>query len=330
MPSLFTKTVPLVLTGVALLACLPAPASAREVMERFDFDLSGGYRLDQLDWNIAGDLAGHNPNVISELSWKNLKSKQVAARAKMIMANDRLPFGGLVRLGASYGEIYSGTVRDSDYGGDDRSREFSRSTSRGDSGDLWDASLGAGMVFANRSRTFSLAPLLGVSQRQQNLVMEEGNQTLTNLANLPSNVKDSPPPLGPIYGLHSTYETKWRTGWLGLDLDFLPWPYVDLHGAVELHAGKYEAEADWNLRGDFAHPRSFRQTSDTVGGLVATVGLRAGHPNLLLSVDYSYQKWRAKDGIDRTYSFDETYSDTKLNEVNWEASSVTAGVTVRF
>jgi len=31
-----------------------------------------GYRQDRLDWNIAGDLQGNNPDVLSELKWKDL------------------------------------------------------------------------------------------------------------------------------------------------------------------------------------------------------------------------------------------------------------------
>ena len=36
-----------------------------------------GYRRDSFDWNIAGDLQGDNPNVLSELKWKDLLIHEV-------------------------------------------------------------------------------------------------------------------------------------------------------------------------------------------------------------------------------------------------------------
>lgn len=321
MPRLCPKTVP-VLFGAALLAFLPAPASAREVLDRFAFDLTGGYRVDQLDFNIAGDINGHNPDVLSELTWTDLQSYQVSARGKMIFTSAQVPVAGAVRLGLSYGDIFSGENQDSDYHGDGRSQEFSRSNNRADSGEVWDGSVGGGMVFFNRARTFSLTPLVGYSLHRQNLTMEEGYQTLSAYG--------FPVEVGPFAGLHGTYEAKWHTGWLGVDLDYLPTPQLDLHGTVELHGGKYEADADWNLRGDLAHPRSFSHTADKANGVVANIGMRAGVRSVLFTVDLNYQKWRAKDGVDRVYLANGAYGDTKLNEVNWEAASINAGVTVLF
>ncbi|NTV14658.1 MAG: hypothetical protein HGA96_12130 [Desulfobulbaceae bacterium] len=329
MPRIFPKTVSVLLASAAFFALLPAQASARDVLERFDFDLTGGSRVDQFDWNIAGNVEGDNPDVLSELAWKDLKSNQVSARAKAIMTNDRVPFGGEFRIGGNYGEIYSGSNQDSDYNGDDRTREYSRSNNHADSGEVWDGSLGGGLVFFNRSHTLSLAPLVGFSLHQQNLTIHKGYQTISDPNNAP-NSDSVPPAVGPIAGLNSTYDAKWRTGWLGLDIDFIPMPYFDLHGTVELHSGRYEAEADWNLRGNLAHPRSFNQTSDQARGVVANIGVRAGVRNVLLTVDFNYQKWRAKDGEDNTYINDGSIWVTKLNEVNWEAASVTGGVTVRF
>jgi len=322
MPRILAKPVPVLLASAALFAFLPSQASARDILERLDLEVSGGYRVDQLDFNIAGNVNGNNPDVLSELTWKDLKSDQVSVRAKVIMVNDQVPFAGAIKLGGSYGEIYSGANQDSDYGGDGRTQEFSRSNNSADSGELWDVSLGGGLVFFNHSRTFSLTPLLGFSQHQQNLTIQNGYQTLSDYG--------FPQALGPINGLNSTYETKWRSGWLGLDLDYIPTPFFDLHGGVELHGGKYEAEADWNLRSTFAHPRSFSQTSKEASGIVTNIGMRAGARNLFLTLDFNYQKWRAKDGEDQTYFSDGSIGVTKLNEVNWESSSINAGVTVRF
>lgn len=333
MPRMLSRTVPvLFLAGVASIVLLPARATARDVLERFDLEVTGGKRVDQLDWNIAGNFDGNNyiPNILSELTWKDLESDQVSARAKMIMVNERFPFVGMFRAEGSYGEINSGTNQDSDFNGDYRTREYSRSNNQADQGDVWDASLGGGVVFFNHSRTFSVAPMVGFSTHRQNLSMHDGYQTISDPAKAPFKLHPYLQPLGPIVGLDATYETEWRSGWFGIDMDYNPSLFFDLHATAEFHAGDYEAEADWNLRDDMEHPRSFRHTSDKAVGVVARVGMRAGLPNVFLTVDYQYQKWRADEGQDRTYNSNGTIGYNRLNEVNWEASSINGGVTVRF
>lgn len=322
------RTVPALLASAAFLAFLPTQATARDVLERFDLDLTAGYRVDQLDWNIAGDINGDNPNVLSELTWEDVESYQVSLRGKAVMTNPRFPFGGMVRAGVSYGDIYSGTNQDSDYSGDGRTYEFSRSNNQADEGEVWDASVGGGVVFFNRSRTFSLSPVVGFSVHEQNLTIHDGHQTLNEPANNPTGV--SVPPVGPVAGLDSTYDTEWRSGWLGIDVDYIPAPFFDLHATAEFHSAKFEAEADWNLRTDLQHPKSFRHIADDATGFVTSIGMRAGGPNLFFTMDFQYQNWQAEDGEDRTYLSNGTIGVTRLNEVNWEASSINGGLTVRF
>lgn len=328
MPRISKRTVPAFLASAAFLAFLPAQAAARDVLDRFDLDLAAGYRVDQLDWNIAGDINGGSPNILSELTWEDLESYQVSARGKVVMVNPRFPFGGMLRGTFSYGDIYSGTNQDSDYLGDGRTYEFSRSNNLADDGNVWDASVGGGVVFSNRSRTFSIAPVVGFSYHEQNLTIHDGYQTLNDPASTPAGV--SVPPVGPVAGLDSTYDAEWRSGWLGVDIDYIPAPFFDLHATAEFHSGKFEAEADWNLRTDLEHPRSFRHTAEDAVGFVAGIGMRAGGPRLFFTVDFQYQKWQAEDGEDRTYLSDGSIGVTRLNEVNWEASSITGGVTARF
>ena len=46
-----------------------------------------GYRADDLDWNIAGDINGNNPNVLSELTWDDVKSYQVKLQGSAVWPN---------------------------------------------------------------------------------------------------------------------------------------------------------------------------------------------------------------------------------------------------
>ena len=320
-----------IICGLVLLGLSPATVLAREGVAGMDLDLSAGYRVDQLDWNIAGNIAGTSPNILSELTWEDLESYQVTARGRLVLASPHRPVSVVLRSYISYGDIYAGRNQDSDYFGDNRTREFSRSNNQADAGSLWDSSLGGGMVFFLAGRKLSLTPLLGFSYHAQNLTIQDGYQTLSDPSQAPPlHPGITLPPIGPIAGLDSRYETEWRSGWLGLDLRYQPLPVFSLQGTVEIHGGQFRASGDWNLRDDLRHPDSFKQNSDDASGLLANLGLRVGGPRLQLSADLTYQEWRADDGESWTYFSDGTVGLTRLNEVNWRVFSVNAGLTLSF
>jgi hypothetical protein len=49
-----------------------------------EFIVTGGYRVDDLNWNIAGDINGNNPNIISELTWDDLESYQLKFQGRFV------------------------------------------------------------------------------------------------------------------------------------------------------------------------------------------------------------------------------------------------------
>jgi len=107
-----------------------------------EFVFTGGYRRDDLDWSIAGDSSGNNPNILSELTWDDLESYQVKFQGNLVWPNI-IALRGL----ADYGWISDGENQDSDYYGDNRTWEFSRSNNNSDDGDVWDVSLAIGYPF---------------------------------------------------------------------------------------------------------------------------------------------------------------------------------------
>ena len=112
---------------------------------KFETDIvfSAGYRKDDLDWNIGGYLLpDHYVNVLSELTWDDLESYQVKFQGSLIFPNIIA-----LRAIADYGWIFDGDNQDSDYAGNDRTREFSRSNSNSDDDDVWDVSLAIGYPF---------------------------------------------------------------------------------------------------------------------------------------------------------------------------------------
>ena len=68
-----------------------------------------GERQSEVDWNIAGNLLGTNPNVISELEWKKIKSHQFLLGSVLQDGDYFLKFFG------EYGYVYDGRNQDSDY-----------------------------------------------------------------------------------------------------------------------------------------------------------------------------------------------------------------------
>ena len=93
----------------------------------------------------------------------------------------------------------------------------------------------------------------------------------------------------------------------------------------------YEATADWNLRDDFEHPKSFEHEAEGTG-YIASIGSQYKlTQDLSLNLSVDYQKWQAdKKGIDTTFFSDGTTSETKFNEVNWESMGANIGIKYAF
>lgn len=65
---------------------------------------------DDFKWSIAGDLNGQNPNILSEVSWKNLRSMGFRTEIE-------IPFKKMFFIKANFSQLYivSGTATDIDY-----------------------------------------------------------------------------------------------------------------------------------------------------------------------------------------------------------------------
>lgn len=313
-----------------LLVCGQAGKSfASDRFDELSLKMSAGYRMDELDWNIAGDFSGSNPNVLSELEWEDLEIFQLRVAGRLAVENPYYPFALYIRGHAGYGWIVDGENQDSDYTGDNRTQEFSRSNNSADDGEVGDASVGIGPRFRFGADAWTLAPLIGYSYHKQDLTLTEGNQTVSVPVNNPPFVV-VPPPLGPFAGLDSSYDAEWYGPWVGLDLTVQPTPRFTLSAAFEYHWGDYEAEANWNLRDDLAHPVSFAHDADGDGFVVALGGDFEVIDGFSLQLDFDYTDWQTDRGIDRVFLADGRVGGTRLNEVNWESFSAMFGLKYRF
>jgi len=300
--------------------------------------LGMAYRLDALDWNIngAGNPTGSEPNILSELEWRDLDIMQL--KAELIGSNATgFYFRGL----AAYGWVLDGENQDSDYAGDNRSLEFSRSLSDTDGSTVLDVSGGLGYTFfLGENDDIRFIPIVGYSYHQQRLRMRNGNQKVWSTANAliydPDTVGG--PALGPFSGLNASYDSNWSGPWLGFDMQMDLQDSSMLFERVEGHLASYYGKANWNLRDDFAHPVSFEHEANG-RGWVLELGWRdqPSRHYWTWGVTASLQSWTTDAGIDRTFFVDPAppcngncYSESGLNEVNWSSRSINVTLSKAF
>ena len=285
----------------------------------FQFDMNSGFRYDFLQFNIAGDTSGQNPNILSELTWKDLWSYQIGTKAQAV-------FNKHIRVEGSYDYawIMDGKNQDSDYLGDDRTLEFSRSLNSTDDDNLMDFSVGLGWQFRIGAvkdwediltNDLWCALLAGYSYHEQNLRITNGYQDF--------------PPTGAFSGLNSTYQTKWRGPWTGIEF-FGQREKFKGYSRLEYHWADYDAEGNWNLRDDFAHPVSFAHGAKGGGINIAFGGKYIVNDSWAVGLDGNLEFWETKDGRDRTYFADGSSSDTKFNEVKWRSYGLMLSATYLF
>lgn len=275
------------------------------------YDLSAGYRTDKLKWNMASDLSGTTtPNILSELTWDTLRIAQLSGGLQLT-GSDGLHF----RAMADYGWIYDGHNQDSDYLGNDRTLESSRTNNDTVDDNVWDISLAFGYRFRymEGATATHLTPLVGFSRHAQNLRITNANQTI--------------PATGPIPGLNSTYQSRWEGRWVGVEFMTDAPNDVNAYFRLEHHWADYSAEADWNLRTDLGHPRSFEQAADGTGTVVALGFLTIPKPNRWsVRVGFDYQRWTTDPGVNQVNFADGTIAVTRLNRVEWKSWALSLGL----
>lgn len=293
--------------------------SVAQSQPHFEFSLGADYRLAEFDWNIAGDLSGASPNILSELTWSDLEIAQVTAAARMDLGRRVI-----LQINGDYGQIISGNNQDSDYAGDNRTAEFSRSnnTSRGN---VDDVSLALGYPF----RVFDMmvgkyaliTPLIGYSVHHQNFVMKDGVQTI--------------PASGPFSGLNSSYNAQWVGPWLGMNMRLQANARTMLFIDMGYHWADYQAEANWNLRDDLTHPVSYRHSATGQGVVAALAVSRTLSKRWEVLMRIEAQRWTTEPGVDVVYEVDATTkaiqaSATRLNEVNWKSHALGVAAIFHF
>lgn len=230
-----------------------------------------GYRRDKLTFTISGPRG--RPNILSELSYKDIDVYMTNLSMK-VSHNDYF-----MKLHGAYGDIYNGKVRDSDYLGDNRTLEFSRSKHDITGDYTVDTSVYFGKTY--RQKSLRISPMIGFGYYEQKLRMQHGEQQL------PLNRK--------VHNVNSTYQTHWYGPQIGFGLAKKLLQNLNVYGNyVFLYPLTYHANGYWNLRDKHFSDKAKAQKSS---GNIVTIGTKyTAYKSLHAGIEYQFMKFYAKDG----------------------------------
>lgn len=271
----------------------------------FKFNYYGGYRIDNLQWTIAG--IDNNPNILSELIFENLNIIQGKIQVTKKLT-PQMYFNGDLNLGL----IIKGSNQDSDYLGNDRTQEFSRSNNDCNGNAVFDISGALGWHLLNTD--VILTGLIGYAINGQNLLITNGYQTL--YIDPDTGAVGEP---GPINDLNTTYKAFWNGLWIGFRLESKS--KQKLFCEYEYHIIDYYGEGNWNLRSDFAHPKSFSHEASGHGQVIS-LGTTFLNNQYQFIICFNLGNWETNSGTDKTYFSDGTTIKTKFNGANWDTKSL--------
>mgnify|MGYP001019042385 CR=1 FL=1 len=292
------------------------PSKEEPKLVRTKFNMTQGYRHDDL--RVSHGYSSGGPNILSELTWTDIQSYEVKGEGQIV-------FKDFLRLEGSYayGWIQDGDWQDSDYLGNNRTEEFSRSNNSNDGDEVKDYSFGAGLEFPITSASVlgllhsdkaKVTLLGGYSESWQNFRMTDGNQTI--------------PATGPFGGLNSTYRTHWSGPWAGVEFSGEKGKLnATLRG--EYRWARYYGEGNWNLRENLEHPKSFEQISSG-GGVDLSLGL--GYfltPNWQANFNVEGAMMETKAGMHRQHVISGPV-ELIFNECVWNSYSIRLGATYLF
>lgn len=289
--------------------------------DRTSVTLSTGLRMNEFDYNIASDIAGtQTPNILSELTWSDIAVYEIKGQVRHIEPASIAFLRGSLLFDAEItgGLTIDGENQDSDYLGDNRTLEFSRSNNNSDSGYAIGGALSVGYRFnvaqkvRPHSRTFfTLAPLAGYGWDRQEYTLTDGFQTI--------------PATGAFAGLDSTYTTNWYGPFVGIEAELERNRHLfTLRG--EYHSLEYQGEGVWNLRADFQQDPSFEHEADGDGIRIIGSYAFAMDSRYAFTLDAAHTQRTAEDGIATTYFSNGNVGSIRFNEANDTSSAFRAGL----
>jgi hypothetical protein len=267
--------------------------------EKSRLSLSTSYQQDDFQWSIAGTAQGTSPNILSELTWNNLRGPVLSADLDARIWKKLYIKGAYRQL-----FIHAGKVNDTDYLEDNRT--IAVFVANLDSSKGHSSACSAALAYSLDVGSFSLKPYVGYSHNTQLLYLLDQQS------------------------IHSTYKAQWKGLMSGISLSTALYKKLHLETDWRYHQVSYSAVADWNIVKNFRHPISFRHTAKGFGaeGMLNLVYAIKEQLRPYLSVHYAY--WATGTGIDELYYATGANAITRLNKVERQSAGMGVGVHLYF
>lgn len=298
----------------------------------YDLDISvkSGYRTSELKWSIGGDGISV-PNILSELKWEKIHGYEFQPSVEYTQKTGSLK-GLTIQASINKSITASGENQDSDYLGNNRTFEFSRSNNSSDAGHAegFSGSIGYAFDFSRdrKKNIIRFKTLVGYAMQNQNFVMRDGVQTIAT----DENSVPIPGALGPFDGLRSSYDMELSMPFIAMELESYFYDVHRLKIRGQFSRGTYNGTGHWNLRDDFAQPDSFKQTADGNGFLLGAEYGWEFYPHVQFTLSSNFNYFKASRGDDTTFLSDGT-TVTAINgfrEAKFQSMDYLAGLNYRF
>ena len=289
---------------VLIILCGISVAYGQGLEKKLQVSFLTGHQQENFHWDIAGNLNGQSPNVLSELKWNKVSGQNYSAALQWNFWRRFSLLGEYSRV-----NIRSGNVSDTDYAGDNRTQptyQQSFSDNKG-STDAWNT--GLGYVVFNSDR-INLTPYVGYGISRQSLYIVD----LT----------------GQFPNLNSNYNTHWKGPFIKVTSSFKIWKALKLAADITYNQVTYSAQGNWNLINEFQHPVSY---SHAAKGYGINAGARLVYninPNIGLSIGYGYYNWQTGNGTDQLYLSSGQVDKTQLNGAARSGYILNGGVALAF
>lgn len=214
--------------------------STKSVKDKVSIAIYGDYLQQNFSWSIAGNSNGQNPNVLSELKWKNVKLRGAGIDMKIDIVRG-IFFSGTYHKA----RIYAGNATDTDYGEDNRTSPTYMAALESDKGHTYNYFAGLGYQYKIHP-SIIISPYAGYSKARQFLSLTDPHESLQSGET----------------SLNSTYQTNWTGPLVGLTANTVLKRWVSIQTRFSYAQRKYTGVADWNLIDEFAHPVSFRHQAN--------------------------------------------------------------------
>jgi len=264
-----------------------------------------GYGNQDFRWSIAGNYAGGNPNILSELKWKDVKGPIAGTRVDLSLGHR-----WSASVDANVSITTSGCVTDADYSGDDRTGRTYYVAFASDRGEGFRISAQPAYSLINKGFIRLLAAA-GYQYGSMHLrIRENGEEDPSVIAT----------------GLNSSYNTRMHGPKAAMVLHLRLAQKLSLAFMPGASFLQYSARANWNLATDLKHPLSFEHRAngwEWTGRLELSYGI---NKNLNVFTTLDYRRLQINGGDDILYRSDGQILRSHFNGASGNTLNALAGV----